>query len=160
MLKAQDARVALAGLRPATEASMELENVLGSGETRGLDAAEATFALSQVIELGGKRNFRTAAAQAGRNVLSVEQQAVQLDVLAEVTRRFILRCLVSTAPCLDSPCLRIAGAAALVLAASGTHGDGVNECSGSRRAPWHRLWQCVYPNAHDHEQCAGVVPDA
>ncbi len=89
-LKAQDARIIGAGQRPATEASMELENFLGSGEDRGLDSAEATFRLSQVIELGGKRNLRTAAAQAGRNVLSVEQQAAQLDVLAEVTRRFIL----------------------------------------------------------------------
>ena len=57
-LKAQDARIAQADQRPATEASFELENVLGSGEYRGLDAVEATIALSQVIELGDKRQLR------------------------------------------------------------------------------------------------------
>lgn len=88
-VKAQDARIAQAGQRPATEASFELENALGSGEYRGLDAAEATFALSQVIELGDKRQLRSAVAQSGRDVLSTERQAAQLDVLAEVTRRFI-----------------------------------------------------------------------
>lgn len=88
-LRAQDARTRLAGLRPAPEASVTLENFAGSGEARGLDAAEATFALSQVIELGDKRDARISAAQAGRSVLEIERQAAQLDVLAEVTRRFI-----------------------------------------------------------------------
>lgn len=88
-LQAQDARIAAAGQRPVTEASFELENVLGSGEFDGLDEAEATFALSSVIELGDKRRLRTAAAEASRDLLSVERQAAQLDVLAEVARRFI-----------------------------------------------------------------------
>lgn len=87
--RAQDARTRQAGLRPAPEASIDAENVLGTGETRGADAAEFTFALSQVIELGGKRDARVAAAQAGYGALEVERQARQLDVLAEVTRRFI-----------------------------------------------------------------------
>jgi outer membrane protein, heavy metal efflux system len=89
-LKAQDARIAQAGQRPATEASFELENFLGSGEFGGLDAAEATLALSQVIELGDKRQRRGDAARSGREFLSVERQAAQLDVLADVTRRFIV----------------------------------------------------------------------
>jgi cobalt-zinc-cadmium efflux system outer membrane protein len=88
-LKAQEARIAQADQRPVTEATFELENVLGSGDYRGLDAAEATIALSQVIELGDKRHLRSVVAQSGREVLSVERQAAQLDVLAEVTRRFI-----------------------------------------------------------------------
>ncbi len=88
-LKAQEARIAQADQRPVTEATFELENVLGSGDYRGLDAVEATIALSQVIELGDKRQLRSAVARSGREVLSVERQAAQLDVLAEVTRRFI-----------------------------------------------------------------------
>jgi cobalt-zinc-cadmium efflux system outer membrane protein len=87
--RAQDARGSQAALRPALEASIEVANILGIGEMRGINAAEATFALSQVIELGGKRDARIAAAQAGRSVLDIERQARQLDVLAEVTRRFI-----------------------------------------------------------------------
>lgn len=87
--RAQDARARQAALAPAPEASLELANVLGGGETRGTNAAEATFALSQVIELGGKRDARIAAAQAGRDALDIAHQARQLDVLAEVARRFI-----------------------------------------------------------------------
>ncbi|WP_084615642.1 TolC family protein [Solimonas flava] len=87
--KAQDARSQQAGLRPAPEVSLGAENIFGSGETKGTDAAEYTFALSQVIELGGKRDARLGAAQAGRGSLDIERQARQLDVLAEVTRRFI-----------------------------------------------------------------------
>lgn len=88
-LQAQDARIAAASQRPVTEASFELENFLGSGELNGLDAAEATFALSRVVELGDKRRLRTASAEAGRDLVSIERQAAQLDVLAEVARRFI-----------------------------------------------------------------------
>ncbi|MGQ0586519.1 MAG: TolC family protein [Gammaproteobacteria bacterium] len=88
-LRAQDARTRQAGLRPPLEASVEAENVLGTGDAKGTDAAEFTFALSGVIELGGKRSSRVAATQAQRSALEVERQARQLDVLAEVTRRFI-----------------------------------------------------------------------
>ena len=88
--RAGDARTQQAGLRPAPEIFVGLENFAGSGDTRRLDGAEATFALSQVIELGGKRDARMGAAQAGRDALDIARQTVQLDVLAEVTRRFIV----------------------------------------------------------------------
>ncbi|MCC6206587.1 MAG: TolC family protein [Gammaproteobacteria bacterium] len=84
-----DARAQQAALRPVPEVSIDLENFAGSGETKRLQAAEATFALSQVIELGGKRDARVGVAQAGRSALDIERQATQLDVLAEVARRFI-----------------------------------------------------------------------
>lgn len=87
--RAADARAVQAALRPAPEFSFDLENVAGSGEAAGTDAAEATFALSQVIELGNKRDARIGAAQASRSVLAIEHDALQIDVLAEVTRRFI-----------------------------------------------------------------------
>lgn len=88
-LRAQDARTRQAALLPPLEASLEAENVLGTGDTKGTDAAEFTFALSRVVELGGKRDARVAAAQAGLAALDIEREARQLDVLAEVTRRFI-----------------------------------------------------------------------
>lgn len=87
--RAEDARARQAALRPAPEASFELENVAGTGEVGGFDAAEATFALSQVIELGDKRDARIGTALASRNALEIEREAAGLDVLAEVTRRFI-----------------------------------------------------------------------
>ena len=87
--RAQDARAQQVALYPAPNVAFNLENALGTGETRGTRVAESTFALSQVLELGGKRDARTGAAVAGRGVIETERQAAQLDVLAEVTRRFI-----------------------------------------------------------------------
>lgn len=88
-LRAAQAREQQAGLRPAPELSIEAENFAGSGETRAYDAAETTLALSQVLELGGKRGARIDLARAGSGAVDIERQAAQLDVLAEVTRLFI-----------------------------------------------------------------------
>jgi cobalt-zinc-cadmium efflux system outer membrane protein len=88
-LRAQDAVTRRAGLRPTPEIDLDAENLLGSGEFEATDAAELTLSLSQVIELGGKRNARIDAANAARDAIEVERQAAQLDVLADVTRRFV-----------------------------------------------------------------------
>ena len=88
-LRAQDARVDAAALRPAPVLRTEVENLLGSGPYRDAGSVEATLALSQVIELGGKRAGRVAAGEAERSLVEIEREAAQLDVLAEVNRRFI-----------------------------------------------------------------------
>jgi cobalt-zinc-cadmium efflux system outer membrane protein len=88
-LKAAEARIEQARVRPNPELSVDLENFAGSGVARGTDALETTLSLSQVIELGGKRGLRTDVATRDRDLASVEREAAQLDVLAEVTRRFI-----------------------------------------------------------------------
>ena len=76
-------------MRPAPEAGFSLENFGGTGDSKFLKGAEATLSLSQVIELGGKREARLGAVDAGRDTITVARQAAQLDVVAEVTRRFI-----------------------------------------------------------------------
>ena len=83
-LTAAQARVLQAGLRRNPELSVEFENAAGSSEE-----LETTLSLSHVIELGNKRALRYNAALADSDVVSIEQRARQLDVLAEVTRRFI-----------------------------------------------------------------------
>ena len=88
-LRAREARVERAGLDPALEVTFEVENLLGTGEARGLQGMDATFSLSRVVELGGKRDARMSAADADLGAVSVERQAAELDVLTEVTRRFI-----------------------------------------------------------------------
>ena len=88
-LRAEEARREGAALRPAPEVNAELENVLGSGVYKGLSGAETTLAISQVIELGGKRDARIAAASASIDTLTSARQAAQLDILAEVTRRYV-----------------------------------------------------------------------
>lgn len=88
-LTAAQARVTQAGLRPNPELLLEFENFAGRGEMSGVKALETTLSLSQVVELGDKRRLRSAAALADSDVASIEQRAQQLDVLADVTRRFV-----------------------------------------------------------------------
>jgi outer membrane protein, heavy metal efflux system len=88
-LRAQDARIGTAGLKPAPELGVQLEDIAGSGDFQGVDGAQATLTLSRVIELGDKRDRRVDSARAMRARLDVTQQARQLDVVAEVARRFI-----------------------------------------------------------------------
>lgn len=88
-LLAGDARIAQATLRPNPDASLELEDFAGTGDVRGTDALQTTLSLSQVVELGAKRPRRVDVATADREMLGVELQARELDLLGEVTRRFI-----------------------------------------------------------------------
>jgi cobalt-zinc-cadmium efflux system outer membrane protein len=88
-LRVNDAQRGQAALQPPVEADISVENFAGTGEVKGFDAAEATLSLSKVIELGGKREARLAVVDAGRDNLRVARQAAQLDVVAELTRRFI-----------------------------------------------------------------------
>lgn len=88
-MRAVDAQTTQASLRPAPAVGVGVENFGGTGETRGVRAAETTLSLSQIIELGGKRESRMAVAGAARDALTTARQAAQLDVLAEVTRRFV-----------------------------------------------------------------------
>ena len=53
-----------AGAFPNPEASFELDNAFGSRELQNLRDAETTLQLSQLIELGGKREARIAAGSA------------------------------------------------------------------------------------------------
>ncbi|HQX78117.1 MAG TPA: TolC family protein [Steroidobacteraceae bacterium] len=88
-LSAAQARSVQANLRPNPELALELENFGGSGEASDTGALETTLSLSQVLELGGRRALRRNSAAAGLEVASIEQQARELDVLAEVAARFI-----------------------------------------------------------------------
>jgi outer membrane protein, heavy metal efflux system len=88
-LKAADAKIAQAELRPNPRIRLDLENFAGSGVVSGTDALETTLTLSQVLELGDKRSTRVSAAEAARTVVSVDREIVELDVIAEVARRFL-----------------------------------------------------------------------
>ena len=89
VLKAQDGRITQAGLKPNPTLTADLENVLGTGDTSGFDAAELTIGLSQLIELGGLRDKRIASARIGREGLEAEGHIARLDIVAETARRFV-----------------------------------------------------------------------
>ena len=88
-LQAARAHAETAALRPPLTLETETQDVFGTGRASGFDSAETTFALSQVIELGDKRELRTGAAHATAAIIDAERAASELDVLAEVTRRLI-----------------------------------------------------------------------
>ncbi|MCB1702137.1 MAG: TolC family protein [Pseudomonadales bacterium] len=78
-----------ANLRPQFDLSAEAENLGGTNDFNGVDGAEFTLALSSVIELGGKRDARVAAVNAQRQLFDGERQALALDLMGEVTRRYV-----------------------------------------------------------------------
>lgn len=78
-----------AGLRPPLQINGGLEDVLGSGDLSTFEGAELTLSLSQVVELGGQRDARVGVASRRADLLGAEQRIAELDLLAEVTRRYI-----------------------------------------------------------------------
>lgn len=88
-LTAAQARIVQAGKRLNPELSLELENFAGGGEAQGTDALETTLAFSQVVELGGKRSLRRSIAEVDSDLVTLDLRARQLDLLADVTRRYI-----------------------------------------------------------------------
>lgn len=76
-------------LKPGYKLGVELENVAGTGGARGLAGAELTVALSSVIELDDKPQWRAAVVDAKLNTLGLERQAHTLDVLGALTRAYI-----------------------------------------------------------------------
>jgi cobalt-zinc-cadmium efflux system outer membrane protein len=77
-----------AKIRPQPVLSLEVENVLGSGQLEGFDGAETTLMLSQQIELGDKRQSRINFATAETKRRAIEFEATRLRVLAETSRRY------------------------------------------------------------------------
>lgn len=78
-----------AALKPALQLSGEAENLAGSGAYKGTDSAELTLALSSVIELGDKRDARLGVVTERQQQLASQRRIAELDLLADVTRRFI-----------------------------------------------------------------------
>jgi cobalt-zinc-cadmium efflux system outer membrane protein len=77
-----------AGAIPNPEISFELDNAFGTGQYRGLDSAETTLALSQVIELGGKRDARVAAGSAELESARWQRAAVRLEIFSDTAVAF------------------------------------------------------------------------
>lgn len=78
-----------AQLKPAYELDIETENLAGTNSFNGLDSAELTVSLSSTIEMGGKREARSGFYTNSRSVLTAQKQVESLELLGEVTRRYI-----------------------------------------------------------------------
>ena len=78
-----------ANLKPAYELGVEAENFSGSDELSNFDSAELTLALSSVLEMGNKRAARRGVVANNFSVLEAQRQVASLELLGEVTRRYI-----------------------------------------------------------------------
>lgn len=88
-IAAAEGRLVQADVGVNPELSAEFEDFAGTRTLSGIDALQSTLRISQVIELGDKRDLRVAVAESDLDLVGVEQKARELDVIAEVARRFI-----------------------------------------------------------------------
>ena len=88
-VRSSDAKVLQAGLRPNPEFSISPENFVGSGVFGDRVQYQNTLQLSQLIELGEKRQLRTEAASAIRDRTLVEYESTRVEVLGSATVDFI-----------------------------------------------------------------------
>lgn len=87
-LRAADGMILQASLRPNPNLEGQVENILGSGSTRGFDAAESTVAISQLIEKGGKRQARTELQVAEKELVRSDYEIARRELFAEVGKAF------------------------------------------------------------------------
>jgi cobalt-zinc-cadmium efflux system outer membrane protein len=78
-----------AGAVPNPELGATVENIAGSGPYRGARSAETTLQLSQLVELGGKREARIAAGAAATDAARWQRQAIALEIMSETATAYI-----------------------------------------------------------------------
>lgn len=76
-------------LPPALVLESEFENFAGTGQTSGAQALESTVRITRVFELGDKAALRRGVGSAELDRLAADQRTRQLDLTAEVARRFV-----------------------------------------------------------------------
>ena len=87
-LAVAEARTRQAGVRSNPELSFEVENFAGTGELRGLRSTEATLAVNQRLDLGGRRSARVSAAQAELAVQQLRLAIARADLSQQVREQF------------------------------------------------------------------------
>jgi cobalt-zinc-cadmium efflux system outer membrane protein len=71
------------------EVSVQAENIAGSNQYKGMDSAQITYGVSQVIEIGGKRSSRMKVAKQGVVLSGYEKKAETLNVIRDVNIAYI-----------------------------------------------------------------------
>ncbi len=87
-VSAASANRSAAGALPNPSLSVEAENIYGNGPNKGLDSAELTYGISQLIEMPGKRGGRTRIADAEKDSAHLASDGVTLDLIRDVTIAF------------------------------------------------------------------------
>lgn len=88
-IAAAEAHLLQAGLRLNPEMAVEVENFAGTGMRSGTESAESSLALSQLIELGGKRAKRIRVAGLDRDLETWTNEAKRLDIITATRKTFV-----------------------------------------------------------------------
>jgi outer membrane protein, heavy metal efflux system len=83
-----DGRREQAGARPNPAVGFEIDN-FSPAASSNVGGAETTLMLSQLIELGGKRDARVAAALGDYDTARWEREAARLELFSETTIAFV-----------------------------------------------------------------------
>lgn len=88
-IRAAEARIVEAGLWSNPELELEVDEVGGTGELAGTDAAEFSVRLAQTFPLGGDRRSRRDLAKYQARFADREYEVVRTQILTDVTQRFV-----------------------------------------------------------------------
>jgi cobalt-zinc-cadmium efflux system outer membrane protein len=87
--RAKEAGALQAGLLPNPELGVEVENIGGTGPFGGVDEAETTLQLGQLVELGGKRLKRKRAAALQKDLAGKDYEIERIRVFTETSKAFV-----------------------------------------------------------------------
>jgi cobalt-zinc-cadmium efflux system outer membrane protein len=87
-VRAQESLALQSGLLPNPELGATSENFGGTGATKGLDSAETTIQVSQVIQLAEKRANRTKVAKLDTELADWDYKSKKLDLFSEAAKAF------------------------------------------------------------------------
>lgn len=88
LAEATEARARQAGVSPNPEIGLDVEDIAGTGAFSGLRSMETTIAISQRLELGGKRSARVAVARAERDIAFLAYQRAHVDLAFDIRAAF------------------------------------------------------------------------
>jgi cobalt-zinc-cadmium efflux system outer membrane protein len=77
-----------AGAFPNPTLGFDAENIAGSGVYNGVDNAELTLGINQLIQIGGKRSAAITAADKGQMIAYYGQSTTKLDLIRNVKVAF------------------------------------------------------------------------
>ena len=87
--RAREAQALQARLLPNPELDVEVENFGGTGVFGGVDEAETTVQLGQLVELGGKRSKRKRAAALDQDLAGWDYEIGRIQVFTETSKAFV-----------------------------------------------------------------------
>lgn len=84
-----EAQLETASLKPAYQLGLELDRFAGTGQSSGFDNLEALVSISSRFELGQKVDARQQLVRNVQADLALQKQWQALDLIGQVTRRYI-----------------------------------------------------------------------